>query len=396
MKSKMLGGILLIVGTTIGAGMLALPVVTAQAGFWGALFLLIASWAVMTFSAFFILEASLWMPMDSNIILMVKKTLGPLAEMVAWVCYLLLFYCLLAAYVAGGSDILRGLISALGVNTSSVVDAILFVIVLASIVYQGIKSIDYANRALMLIKLSAFVLLVLLVIPHIDVVRYNDGKIQYLFSAVTVVITSFGFATLVPSLRGYFNNDVQKLRKVILIGSLIPLTCYILWVGAVFGSVPYSGQYGLVSIIKSDHSTLALTQSLIYYLHNSWVTSFTRIFTAVCVFTSFLGVSLCVVDFLADGFQLEKKGVSNLILHAATFVPPLVIALIFPNAFIIGLNYAGIIIAILMLILPAMMVWSGRYRKKIVADYRVMGGKFPLIMLMVVAVVVIVQGLIYH
>ena len=91
MKSKMLGGILLIVGTTIGGGMLALPIVTAQSGILGALLLLLSSWAVMTFCAFLLLEINLWMPTNSNIILMVKKTLGGWAEIVAWICYLLLF-----------------------------------------------------------------------------------------------------------------------------------------------------------------------------------------------------------------------------------------------------------------------------------------------------------------
>src|SRR5258708_2432147 len=97
MIAKMIGGILLIVGTTIGGGMLALPIVMAQGGFWGAALLLFASWLVMTFSAFLILEVNLWMPMNSNIILMAKRTLGRWAEVIAWICYLLLFYCLLAA-----------------------------------------------------------------------------------------------------------------------------------------------------------------------------------------------------------------------------------------------------------------------------------------------------------
>src|ERR1700722_4598431 len=141
MKSKMLGGVLLIVGTTIGGGMLALPIVTAQGGFWGASLLLIASWLVMTFSAFLLLEVNLWMPSNSNIILMAKRTLGGFAEVVAWLCYLLLFYCLLAAYIAGGSDILHGFTG----NTASYIDAILFTLILGAIVFCGIQTIDYTN-----------------------------------------------------------------------------------------------------------------------------------------------------------------------------------------------------------------------------------------------------------
>ena len=62
MNSKMIGSVLLIVGTAIGAGMLALPIATAQLGFAGSIILLFVSWFVMTGGAFLLLEVNLWMP----------------------------------------------------------------------------------------------------------------------------------------------------------------------------------------------------------------------------------------------------------------------------------------------------------------------------------------------
>jgi tyrosine-specific transport protein len=395
MKSKLLGGILLIVGTAIGGGMLALPIVTAQGGFLGGVGLLFLSWIVMTFSAFLLLEVNLWMPINSNIILMAKKTLGGWAEIVAWVCYLLLFYCLLAAYISSGKDVVHDLLSAAGFSHSSAFDAMLFTLLLGVIVYKGIQTIDYTNRALMFVKLLAFVLLVGFIMPHVDISRFSEGHVKYLVPAVTVVMTSFGFSPIIPSLRGYFQNDVVKLRRAILIGSLIPLVCYVAWIAVVFGSIPYDGEYGLMSIVK--HPTiLTLIQSLIKELNTSAITSLTRIFTSICVVTSFLGVSLCLVDFLADGFRLQKVGRENLFLHAITFIPPLIIALIYPTAFVVGLSYAGIFLAILVIMLPAFMVWNGRYRKNIVAEYRVIGGKLPLILVTLVSLFIIYQGLFWR
>jgi tyrosine-specific transport protein len=303
---------------------------------------------------------------------------------------------LLAAYISGGSDILHGLVSAAGLETSIALDCVLFTIILAAIVFKGIQMVDYTNRGLMFVKLVAFVLLVLVTIPHVQVSRLNNGELKYLVPALTVVMTSYGFSTIIPSLRSYFNNDLQKLRKVILIGSLIPLGCYIAWVAVIFGGIPFTGEYGLMSMVNSDHSTLALTQSLIHELHNSSVTSLTRVFTSICVVTSFLGVSLCVVDFLADGFRLDKTGKSKIFLHFATFLPPLIIALIYPTAFIVGLNYAGICLTILIILFPALMVWNGRYIKKIKASYQVVGGKLPLVLVTLVAIFIIVQGIFWR
>ena len=62
MDLKILGSILLIVGTSIGAGMLALPVATAALGFTGSLIMLFSCWFVMTTSAFLLLEVNLAMP----------------------------------------------------------------------------------------------------------------------------------------------------------------------------------------------------------------------------------------------------------------------------------------------------------------------------------------------
>ncbi len=47
MNSKSIGSILLIIGTTIGAGMLSLPLVIAACGFTTAIVLLVMSWSVM-------------------------------------------------------------------------------------------------------------------------------------------------------------------------------------------------------------------------------------------------------------------------------------------------------------------------------------------------------------
>ena len=76
LDTKLLGGILLIVGTAIGGGMLALPIATAEAGFTNSLILLFLCWFIMTVSAFLVLEVNLWLPANTNIISMSRILLG--------------------------------------------------------------------------------------------------------------------------------------------------------------------------------------------------------------------------------------------------------------------------------------------------------------------------------
>jgi tyrosine-specific transport protein len=80
--------------------------------------------------------------------------------------------------------------------------------------------------------------------------------------------------------------------------------------------------------------------------------------------TSFLSVSLSLSDFLADGFKVKKQGLmGNALVLGATFVPPVALVLFYPNAFLMGLEFAGISVFILMVFFPPLMAWVGRYRK---------------------------------
>lgn len=395
MNSKTIGGILLVVGTSIGGGMLALPITAAPSGFLGSSLLLFACWVLMTFCAFLVLEINLWLPEKSNIISMAESTLGKIGSFFAWVCYLLLFYCLLAAYISSGTDILHNYIAKLGWQAPNWFSAILFVALLGFVVYKGIQSVDYVNRFLMFTKLGAYLVLVACVIAYVNPPQLISGNSRYLIASVTVMITSYGFATIVPSLRSYFNNDIKQLRKVILIGSFIPLICYILWDLAILGSIPLDGDNGLTKMLSSGHSTTDLPQALSFYLNNHWINIFSRIFTSVCVATSFLGVSLAMSDFLADGFNVAKQGKGNIIVYGATFIPPLFISVFYPNAFIMGLSLGGIFCTVLLVLYPGLMAWSGRYVKRIATGYQVMGGRLSLIFVFVCATAILAVG-IFH
>lgn len=251
MNMKLFGGILLIVGSAIGGGMLALPIATSEMGFINSSLLLLGCWAIMASSAFLILEVTLWLPKNTNIISMSRATLGGLGQAVAWVTYLLLLYSLLAAYIAGGSDFLKNFLTMMHLNVSGAVVPILFAVLLGAIVYGGIHAVDHVNRVLMVAKLAAFILLVFLISPHVSSSHLMGGEFSSLSTSTTVAITSFGFATIIPSMRNYFHDDVKKLRIAILVGSLIPLVCYIVWDFIIMGVIPRDGSDGLISMLHS-------------------------------------------------------------------------------------------------------------------------------------------------
>lgn len=355
MRFKIAGGVLLILGTSIGAGMLALPVASAYENIFVSSLMLFTSWAVMTLGAFLLLEVNLHFPQGSNIISMAKETLGKTGEIFAWGSYLLLLYSLLCAYIAGGGDILHSIFLSLHWASPHWLDTFLVVLVLGYVVFRGIYSVDVINRGLMSIKILIYILLVIVISPYLKLDTLSHMHNEFHMTTLMVMITSFGFAIIVPSLRAYFYSEVSSLKKVLFIGSLLPLIIYWIWIVLIQGFIPRVGDHGLLGIAHSGHATSGLMSSIDHMLNSPFISVFANIFISICAVTSFLGVSLSLTDFIADGVGREKKGGNKLLIHAIVFLPPFLIVVLFPGIFITALGYAGIFCVFLLIILPILM-----------------------------------------
>ena len=64
---KKLGGVLLIAGTSIGAGMLAIPYAVAAAGFFYAVILLLVNWLIMLPTALLMVEVNTRQPIAADL-----------------------------------------------------------------------------------------------------------------------------------------------------------------------------------------------------------------------------------------------------------------------------------------------------------------------------------------
>ena len=381
-NSKFIGGLLLIVGTSIGGGMLALPLSTAEVGFTNSIFFLILCWLVMTVGALLILEVNLRLPPGSSMISMAKSTLGLPGQIIAWITYLLLFYTLLAGYISGGSDVLNGILKSAHLELPSWITSVSFTLLLGLIVYGGIRSVDYVNRGLMFGKLGVYLLLVILISPHVDTSTLSGGSVKAISGSLMVLITSFGFANIVPSLREYFHDDIPSLRKVIFFGSMIPLSCYILWDAVIMGVVERDGLIGLAS---NNHAISGLINALSGAIKSSWITGFFSFFTSICMITAFLGVSIGLFDFLADGLTLKKSGLQGKSTLALTFIPPLALVLFNPGIYLKALSYAGFCCVVLLLLLPTVMAWRARAVDSVEEVWLVPGGNLFLVLIGVIA-----------
>ncbi len=384
-NSKLIGGVLLIVGTSIGGGMLALPVSTAAAGMLNSVICLIGCWLIMTVGAFLILEVNLRLPAGSNMISMAKSTLGLPGEIIAWITYLVLLYSLLAAYISGGTDVFNSLLQTAHIQLPQSLTAVLFTLIFSFVIYSGIRMVDYVNRGLMFGKLGVYILLVFIIMPYVDISKLQGGSIRAITGSLMILITSFGFASIIPSLREYFHDDIKVLRRVIWFGSFIPLICYIIWNVLIMGVVGRDGEQGLLALRHSEHATSGLITAINAAAHSQWITGFFSFFSSICMITAFLGVSLGLFDFLADGLNLKKRGSQGKLTLSLTFLPPLGVVLFYPGIYLHALGYAGVCCVILLLLLPAIMAWRGREISKNSSLILIPGEKLTLVLVIITA-----------
>lgn len=364
-NSGYLGGVLLVAGTCIGAGMIGVPVKTAAAGFYPTLVAFILVLVAMTISALLFLEASLAFHGEVNFISMTQATLGNVAKHIAWGASLFYMYTIMAAYTTGGSTML---VECLPINLYLAI--LIYLLPFALLLFLGAKWLDIVNRFFTIGLIISFIMLcgsVLLgahslqpatnfAIPFSALEATNT-----LIFALPLLVTTFGYHVIIPSLKFYLKENVNVLVKTILLGGAIPLLVYVIWQIVILLLIPVFGDQGLVSeLFASKNPGNSITNYLITSGQHKSVLIFLFSFMFCAISSSLIGVSWALHDFLADGFKITKHGIGKVILVILTFIPPIIYAVCFPQGFLKALGLAGACSSIIMIVYPALMVYKIR------------------------------------
>lgn len=391
-NGHLLGGILLVSGSCIGAGMLGLPMLSAHAGFKPSILMFILCWLFMTCTGLLLLEVNLWFKDETNLSTLAGRTLGAFGKFTAWIVFLFLFYCLMVAYASASGELFTDFFQEITLITlPHGIGSILMTSIFGIMVYLGTEAVDKFNRVLMLGLCATYILLLFLGAPHVNPDYLNTTNFSAALIVIPAMIVSFGFHNLIPSLTTYLNHDPKKLKIVFIVGSLIPLIIYIAWEWLLLGLIPLHGESGFTEALTQGDLT---TKILKAHVGGSLIVDLAHYFAFFAIVTSFLGVALSFVDFLADGLTIKKTAKGKFLLSCMALGPPLIFSLIYPKIFLVALNYAGGFGAVILFgILPALMVWSGRYIKKIDSIRIVPGGKLMLTLVLMISVAIIILQL---
>lgn len=304
------GAMALIIGSTIGAGILALPDITQEAGFVDSSVGLVGVWAFLVCQALLLAEVNVNLAMDDNqsgdttmttLRAMADCTLGKGASRVTTCVYLSLSYCLLVAYLTKVGEIFS-----FASNGSMPTDTIVIEFTLASLCLFGIGGpvvTDKLNQGLTSILVAVFVSILVLGLAgtHVEMLFHsgNDpvSSLHALGPAIPIMFLSLVYHDLIPLICSYLGGDRRKIRQALVLGSLVPLCMFISWEGVSLSffanqqtTIPYHGHVDPVNLLISESGNPLL---------GVLVQGFS--FTAIA--TSFLGTTMGVSETIFSEFH---------------------------------------------------------------------------------------------
>ena len=374
-KPSLVGGACIIAGVCVGAGMLGLP--SAGAGAWTiwSVLAITLTMIVMTLSGWMLLESYQGYPLRVSFDTVTRELLGEKLNAINNLTVYFVGGILLYAYITSAGLIIDGM-----TGIGSQLGSVLFTLGFSGLVWHSTRAVDRISVVLVIAMGLSFVFgisgLSINIKPTLlfDTLSQHASYAPYALAMLPVALTSFGYHHSVSSMRAYYGEE-RRARYAILGGTAIALLFYLIWLVSVFGNLPRS-EFG--PVVAQGGNVDVLLKALASVIESEAVASALNAFSMAAILSSFIGVGLGVFDYLADLFKFDNSRQGRAKSWAATFLPPLLLSLLFPFGFLMAIGYAGAVATLWTCIIPALLAWKVRAGKGKQGDkqdgFRVPGG----------------------
>jgi len=204
----------------------------------------------------------------------------------------------------------------------------------------------------------------------LDTNEQTASYFPYLWAALPYYMTSFGFATVVPSLYKFYGKNTATIKKSLLGGSLLAFLVYALFIFVAFGNI---SREEFIVVNEAGGNIGHLVNAFGKGQTSTIISFILKLFSNFAIITSFLGVGLGLFDYIADKFSFTDDAKGRLKTACITFLPAGIASFFFPNGFIAAIGYAGLVVIFGLFIAPFFMVRKVR-SMKVESAFKVGGG----------------------
>ncbi|KAJ3684471.1 hypothetical protein LUZ61_013635 [Rhynchospora tenuis] len=391
-KGSIAGAVSLIIGTSIGSGILAIPEKTSPAGFIPSATSIITCWVFLVIEALLLAEINVNLrkkknkdmigtQTDGNIEIisvrtMAQETLGEWGGNVATATYMFLSYTSMIAYTSKSGEVVSHLVQL----PDSVSGGIFTTIIAVLISVGGTRMTDQVNQWL------TFVMIGLLATIEATSISFGDGlSVSDLSNwdkvpqTLPVIIFTLVFHDIAPVICAYLGGDLGRIRFSILFGSLVPLLFLLVWDDIALDLASNVVGFDPLELLKNEWSGMGLM-----------IEAFSLLAVGTSLIGTLLGASQFFVEQIINLFppfkepfqrteigqnltgnngtgRLELAGVRDLIdknkvnisATLIVIIPTIVLSTAVPDAFSVATDIAGgYCMMILYGAFPPMMAWA--------------------------------------
>lgn len=370
-SKSILGGSMIIAGTSVGVGIFTLPVASKELWFFPSCFLFILIAYVMYSSGLYFCEVAARMKNPATSIPnMADCVLGKRGYFAANAAVIFICYILIYAYISAGSSILGEVTKSFSdfYIFSDGMNSLLFSLIFSSIVFAGSKAVDKSSVVILFAMIATFVIGISGFIPDLNInnlMQPPAGGYFSFFYAIPFFVVSFGYHTAIPSLLKHYDLNFTKVTRSLFYGVILTLFFYISWIAVSFGFLSYND-------LPSLEASGSNAQDVLNLLFSGGGYQAISMFGYFAVISSFLGIGLGLFDFVIDSLKLEAKKFGNIYAALIAFTPSTLLSITYPNGFVSAIGFSAIFASFLLLLLPSLMCLKLR---STTADYKT-DGKF--------------------
>ncbi len=311
--------IALIIGSIVGAGILAMPYAIAQSGFLLGLIEILILGFVMTILYLYLGEVTLRLPGKHELTGYAEKFLGKYGKFGFAFAMVFGIYGALIAYLLGIGESASNLLGG-----SKLIYSLIAFVILGYLIYKGLKLIKNIEFWMIGGVLTIILFIAIFSFTNIDYNNYKEISFTNVFVPYGTILFAFLGASVIPEVRQVINSNKKLMKKSIIITMVFITFVYILFSFTVVG---------VTGKATTEVATTGLGDklgSIVYPLGN--------LFAIFAMSTSFLALGLALRWMFEYDYKLNKWLTLFLVL-----IIPLMFILLHIGSFALIISIAGVV-----------------------------------------------------